>query len=475
MKEKNVSLLNSKSNVGRNSQGITLIALVVTIVVLLILAGITVTVTLQDGGVIAKAQEVSFKTEVRQYQEQLEMEKISQFLYKKRDIVQLKEELEKQIASLQKGKENIQKGEEAVIMIEEKLDEMYAILLRMHDLFVILQNATQPVENIDAIKEEISRLIIELNRISDETEYEGKLLFDTNNPYTIRLDNGYFDQGKLVLRIENLKWENIYGSETIDYNNLEEAMKKAGKAIDKINIEIVKLGIKQNVVEMMKEYTTNLEQNIQSIYDEIFGDGTNFTKEEATKKAESWGTTIRLIEITKNTYFNINKMLQRIKEIVTNMPSNTGVEGRQTVQIEIEQNLKEIQRQLLYTGISDKKLFAGTFPYIEETNLKELQLIELSVYTNEDIEKTIEKITASMQTISNKITELTNKQDELVGKQAEQAEKDCAFEIVEATSQIELPKKYKDKLKIENGELIYIGTDAQEQQWAIEIGIQVIK
>lgn len=442
---------------------------------LLILAGITVTVALPDGGFITTAQEVSFKTEVMQYQEQLEMEEIRQSLYKKRDILQLKEELEKQIASLQKGKENAEKGIEVIQIIEGNLNEMDGMLQRMHELLVHMQNGTLTVKDIDAIKTEISQLIIKINKISDETEYEGKLLIDTNNPYTIRLDNGYFEQGKLVVRVENLRWENIYGSETIDYNNLEEATKKVEKAIDKIGIERAKLGAKQNVVERMKKSTTNLEQNIQSIYNEIFGDGTNFTKEEATKKAESWGTTIKLIEIIQDTYNDINQKLQRIKEIATKAISITDFSSRQSIQIEIEQNLKEIQRQLLYTGISDKKLFSGTFPYIEETNLKELQLIGLSVYTNEDIEKTIEKVTASMQIISNKITELTNKQDELVSKQEEQAEKDCAFEIVEATSQIELPEKYKDKLKIENGELIYIGTDVQEQQWAIEIGIQVIK
>ena len=62
MKEKNVSLLNSKSNVSRNSQGITLIALVVTIVVLLILAGITITFVLGENGIINMAQRAADAT-----------------------------------------------------------------------------------------------------------------------------------------------------------------------------------------------------------------------------------------------------------------------------------------------------------------------------------------------------------------------------------------------------------------------------
>ena len=70
MKEKNVSLLNSKSNVGRNSQGITLIALVVTIVVLLILAGITITFVLGENGIINMAQRAADATNNAMQKEQ---------------------------------------------------------------------------------------------------------------------------------------------------------------------------------------------------------------------------------------------------------------------------------------------------------------------------------------------------------------------------------------------------------------------
>lgn len=57
-----------KKNNGQN--GITLIALVVTIVVLLILAGITITYVLQDGGIFGTAQKAASETElavVREY------------------------------------------------------------------------------------------------------------------------------------------------------------------------------------------------------------------------------------------------------------------------------------------------------------------------------------------------------------------------------------------------------------------------
>ena len=46
----------------KKKEGITLIALVITIIVLLILAGITIELTLGDNGIIAKARKASIAT-----------------------------------------------------------------------------------------------------------------------------------------------------------------------------------------------------------------------------------------------------------------------------------------------------------------------------------------------------------------------------------------------------------------------------
>lgn len=48
----------------RNERGITLIALVVTIVVLLILAGVTITYTLSSNGIFANAKQAEYNTEL---------------------------------------------------------------------------------------------------------------------------------------------------------------------------------------------------------------------------------------------------------------------------------------------------------------------------------------------------------------------------------------------------------------------------
>ena len=59
--------------------GITLIALVVTIIVLLILAGVTIATLTGDSGVITKAEEAKISTELARYKEELELYKIEKY------------------------------------------------------------------------------------------------------------------------------------------------------------------------------------------------------------------------------------------------------------------------------------------------------------------------------------------------------------------------------------------------------------
>ena len=55
----------------KKEKGITLIALVITIIVLMILAGITIATLTGDNGLLTKTNEAKFKTEIKQYNEEL--------------------------------------------------------------------------------------------------------------------------------------------------------------------------------------------------------------------------------------------------------------------------------------------------------------------------------------------------------------------------------------------------------------------
>lgn len=82
----------------KNKRGITLIALVVTIVILLILSGITIGTLMGDGGVIKKAQEAKKTTIVSVIKENIEIDKLGKVLEKEDGLItedELKEILEK--------------------------------------------------------------------------------------------------------------------------------------------------------------------------------------------------------------------------------------------------------------------------------------------------------------------------------------------------------------------------------------------
>ena len=60
----------------RKNGGITLVALVVTIIILIILAGISINILLGENGIIAKASEAQKAQNVARILEKLELEKI---------------------------------------------------------------------------------------------------------------------------------------------------------------------------------------------------------------------------------------------------------------------------------------------------------------------------------------------------------------------------------------------------------------
>ena len=61
----------------RENKGITLIALVITIIILLILAGVTLATLTGDNGIITKAREAELSTELSAYKEELELYKVN--------------------------------------------------------------------------------------------------------------------------------------------------------------------------------------------------------------------------------------------------------------------------------------------------------------------------------------------------------------------------------------------------------------
>ena len=95
--------LKNQKNLGgkimlKNKKGITLIALVVTIVVLLILAGVTISLLLDENGIIAKSKDARTETRVSQIEDEVGMWKQHNFINKESN--QAQESADTMLASL---------------------------------------------------------------------------------------------------------------------------------------------------------------------------------------------------------------------------------------------------------------------------------------------------------------------------------------------------------------------------------------
>ena len=118
-KEKLKEQLNFNTQKLKNNKAITLIALVVTIVVLLILAGISINLILDNNGIIQKSKDAKEQTRAAKVEEEKDFWKIEEKIYQndseKRTLEEVLEKLEKEKAITEKEKQEILETGEVTI------------------------------------------------------------------------------------------------------------------------------------------------------------------------------------------------------------------------------------------------------------------------------------------------------------------------------------------------------------------------
>lgn len=86
--------------------------------------------------------------------------------------------MQAQINALDRAAANVTDGTSIVQTIDGSIGEMTDIIQRMRELCVQAANGTNTLEDREAIQEEIAGLKEEINRISADTEFNGKTLLD---------------------------------------------------------------------------------------------------------------------------------------------------------------------------------------------------------------------------------------------------------------------------------------------------------
>ena len=121
----------------------------------------------------------------------------------------ISEKIRGQIRGLEKASTNAQDGISLIQTAEGAMNETHAILQRQRELVVQAANGTNTQEDIDIIKDEVTQLTKELNRISNDTQfnnhnlldgnYSGKIQIGANEGETLDLSIGSLDTASLGL------------------------------------------------------------------------------------------------------------------------------------------------------------------------------------------------------------------------------------------------------------------------------------
>ena len=97
----------------------------------------------------------------------------------------ISEKMRRQIRGLDQGARNTQDGISLLQVADGALSEVHDMLHRVTELSVQAANGTNTTEDRKAIQQEIGQIMSEINRISDTTEFNERLLFQGANGTTV--------------------------------------------------------------------------------------------------------------------------------------------------------------------------------------------------------------------------------------------------------------------------------------------------
>lgn len=387
------------------NRGVTLIALVITIIVLLILAGISLNFVIGEGGTVEKAKESSFKAELTEVKEDYSLDKLSRLFSE-----------DKRIANIDEIINNIENAIALIKDKEGKEKEIHEILQRMRELTM---QCTDDLQQADEIKSELDSLNNEINNMINDIGI-------VNKEVVIGLDGE-------IIKIE------IDHDITLDINlstleNCENTLKLIETTIEKISDNRSHLGNKQNRLEYTLEYWKGIKEVLECKIE--------------NEKTEN-------IKLSLVGLKNIQNCLDRIGELIFIAKNDTNTVQDIKGIYEIKELLTEINRIAQYTkSRSDVSLLNGEY----NKNVNVLNILSLSEETFNSSESIDEGIS--------KVDEAINKVSELRQQLSEE-------EVSYIINEYNIPAKWADKLKIIDGEIVYIGTDETERKWAEEVGIKV--
>ena len=260
----------------KNKKGITLIALVVTIVVLLILAGVTISLLLDENGIIAKSKDARTETRVSQIEDEVGMWKQHNFINKESN--QAQESADTMLANLISRKlltEDEIDREQELITIKKKdgtvikeisyssvtiniskfpeTEKLGAVVLRVTATGTIIPNIDMSNGN-----EELNNFV---NSLSEEQKKE-----IIRNGY-IKFVNKQDPSANCTTFQDALDWTKKQGDISEATEDAFWTVLLSKRGLDENLIAILKLAYLNKSTKMIEGYTvTNPDNEISNIY-----------------------------------------------------------------------------------------------------------------------------------------------------------------------------------------------------------------
>jgi len=159
----------------------------------------------------------------------------------------ISEKMRSQIKGINQAMRNAQDGISLIQTAEGALTETHSILQRMRELTVQASNGTMTAEDIGQVQEEVTALQEELNRIGNDTTFNGVKLLDGTGNFSLFIGANAGDE-TLDVAIGDMTATGL-GVESIDLTSDVDVLDALDTAIESVSTERAALGAQQNRLE----------------------------------------------------------------------------------------------------------------------------------------------------------------------------------------------------------------------------------
>ena len=325
-----------KQKTNFNEKGITIIALIITIILLLILVGVSINLVIK-GNLFGSAEKAVDGTNAKVEQEQTRVDELMGKLNSMKD----KEANDSIITEIENGESLIYTAEGSMSAIGEALQ-------RLQDLVIQYGNPTNLESDKKALMEEIKQIVSEIDD-SATTAFDGEILLNGNIARDIAV-RGMF------LKIDNLESEAL----GLNSSNIENEL----ATTESLEAYLNKIQQARDIVSENRNRASAVFNGLESLND--------FYKEENSILASNEANLDK--KLARNGLENIRNILSQSKQLAVMATESQGITDleRQSIAIEIEKLFVVIEHISENCKYNEQNLLDGTYSNISQINLTTL-------------------------------------------------------------------------------------------------------